>query len=37
MCGAVGEVKLAVGIKTLVLSINQTSAGRVYHVGKLTS
>ncbi len=37
MCGAVREVKLTVGIKTLVLGINQTPAGRVHHAGKLTS
>ncbi len=36
MCGAVREIKPAVGIKTLILGINQTSAGRVHHAGKLT-
>ena len=37
MCGAIPEVKPAVRIKTLVLSIDQTSAGGVHHAGKLTS
>ncbi len=37
MCGAVRQIELAIRIKTFVLSVNQTSAGRVHHAGELTS